>query len=123
MKKEIVVLDGDLSTGKELNDMLTDLSYSVTVVQSLATCEDYLQGHTCWALILDLDTITIDNRSIIRLKKKQSGISIIAKSHRTFHPELEESLRSTIFACLAKPMDPDELNFWLKSIPPGNGRS
>jgi DNA-binding response OmpR family regulator len=123
VKKEIVVLDGDPVKGKELHAMLTDQSYHVTVVQSLKACEDYFQEHPCWALILDLDTVALDNRSIMRLKKNQPGIQIIAKSDRTFHPELEESLRSAIFACLAKPMDPDELNFWLKSIPSGNGCS
>jgi DNA-binding response OmpR family regulator len=108
-------------TGKELHDMLTDQSYHVTVVQSLKACEEYFQEHPCWALILDLDTVALDNRSILRLRNNQPGIVIIAKSDRTFHPELEESLRSVIFACLLKPMDPDELNFWLKSIPLGGG--
>ncbi|MEJ2201674.1 MAG: hypothetical protein P8X63_11790 [Desulfuromonadaceae bacterium] len=121
VKKEIVVLDGDPATGKELHDMLTDQSYHVTVVQSLKACEEYFQEHPCWALILDLDTVALDNRSILRLRNNQPGIVIIAKSDRTFHPELEESLRSVIFACLLKPMDPDELNFWLKSIPLGGG--
>jgi DNA-binding NtrC family response regulator len=123
VKNEIIVLDGDQTTGNELRSMLAGQPYSVTLVKTLTECEDYIEQHACFALILDLDTVSIDNRSIGRLKKKHPGISIIAKSDRTFHPELEESLRNFIFACLTKPLDSDELNFWLKSLPSVNGCS
>jgi DNA-binding NtrC family response regulator len=95
---------------------LAGRSYRVVLVQNLNACEAHIQGHPCCALIVDLDTVAIGNRDIGRIKKNFPEIRIIAKSERTFHPELEESLRSFIFACLAKPLDLDELNFWLRSV-------
>ena len=43
------------------------------------------------------------------------------KLARKFHPELEESLRSCILACLTKPLDSAELQFWLRSLTSSNG--
>lgn len=121
VKKEILVLDGDPVTGKDLGQMLSGQAYRITQVMTVKECEAYLQDHACCALIVDLDTVALDNRMIGQLKKKHPGVDIFAKSLRPFHPELEESLRRFIFACLAKPLDADELKFWLKSLTLSNG--
>ncbi|MBU1168526.1 MAG: hypothetical protein KKD44_03080 [Proteobacteria bacterium] len=117
MKKEIVMLDGSQIKENDVCKLLAGHPYHIKHVKTLAACENYIQHHRCSALILDLDTVAIDNRTIGRLKKKHPGINIIAKSQRTFHPEFEESLRHYFFACLAKPLDSDELNYWLKLLP------
>jgi DNA-binding response OmpR family regulator len=67
-------------------------------------------------LLLDLDHLSVDNRYIRELSRQQPKLSIIAVSSRTFHPELEEALSSHISACLVKPVDIDELLFWLRSL-------
>jgi hypothetical protein len=41
---------------------------------------------------------------------------ILCLSSARFHPELKESFLSHIYACLTKPIDPDELRYWLRSI-------
>ena len=33
-----------------------------------------------------------------------------------FHPELKEALCYHIFACINKPVDPDELVYWIRCI-------
>lgn len=121
VKKEIVVLDRNPKTGRHVSRILIDQPFNVTLVHTLDECEVYLQGHPCCALIMDLDTVGIDNRTIVQLKKQHPTVNIIAKSARRFHPELEESLRSHIFACLTKPLDPAELQFWLRSLTLSNG--
>lgn len=121
MKKEIVVLDNDPNVGKEVDKILGDQPFHVTQVHTLAECDACLQQRPRCALILDLDTVDIDNRTIMQLKRNHPEINIIAKSSRKFHPELEESLRSYIFACLTKPMDPTELAFWLRTLASSNG--
>ena len=117
MEKDILVMDGDQKTGNELRSLLLDQPYNVSRVETLRECENHLYQHACNVLVVDLDTVPIDSRGIARLKKKFPGICIIAKSERKFHPELEEALRNFIFACLRKPLDQDELNYWLKSVP------
>ena len=116
MKKEILVLDRDQTISDELGNLLAGEPYNIRVVNNLRACAAYLQTHSCSALILDLDTVDIDNCGIAQLKQHHPGLNIIAKSERTFHPELEESLRSAIVACLAKPLDRHDLSFMLKSF-------
>ena len=121
MKKGIVVLDTDPNTGNEVNEILAEQPFHITHIKNLAECEAHLRQHPCCALLLDLDTVGIDNRAILQLKRNHPSLNIIAKSMRKFHPELEESLRSYIFACLTKPLDPTELQFWLRSLTSSNG--
>jgi CheY-like chemotaxis protein len=85
-------------------------------MHSLPELQEYLTESDCRVILIDLDTIAIDNRTLVQMKRQHPEIDIIAKSELPFHPELEEALRSHILACLTKPLDPDELVFWLKSI-------
>jgi hypothetical protein len=41
------------------------------------------------AVILDLDTLPVDNRLFRTLRKTNPGVCIIALSNRPFHPELK----------------------------------
>jgi DNA-binding NarL/FixJ family response regulator len=70
----------------------------------------------CLAVILDVDSVMLSNRIIRMLKENFPALSIFCTSRRRFHPELQDALSHYISACLSKPVDPDELNFWLKSI-------
>ena len=121
MEKVIVVLDSDPNTGDDLAKILANQPFRISHVRTLADCNAQIQHCRCFALILDLDTVDIDNRIILDLKMNHPKLNIIAKSRRRFHPELEESLRSYIFACLTKPLDPNELQFWLRSLTSSNG--
>jgi DNA-binding NtrC family response regulator len=114
MQKRIVVLDADVGQCEEIKVMLS--GYEVTAMQSLQELQDHIIEGDCRVLLIDLDTVPTDNRALAHIKRRHPAIEIIAKSERTFHPELEESLRSHILSCLAKPLDIDELAFWLKSI-------
>ena len=121
VEKEIVVLDSQPDTGNDVGKIMADQPFRVTYVHALLECETHVRHSRCCALILDLDTVDIDNRSIVQFKRSHPEINIIAKSSRKYHPELEESLRSYIFACLIKPLDPAELHFWLRSLASSNG--
>ena len=116
MEKEVVVLDTDKKQCKSLCDLLTDHEYLSTAMSSLITMDHYLGDSDCRAIILNLDNVSVTNKSLKQLKKKNPSVSIIAFSERQFHPELEEALREYISVCLAKPVDPDELTYWLKTI-------
>lgn len=114
MIKRIVVLDADPAQCQEIRTLLSSLD--VAAMHSLPELQKFLTESDCRVILIDLDTISIDNRTLVQMKRQHPEIEIIAKSERAFHPELEEALRSHIFACLAKPLDPDELIFWLNSI-------
>jgi len=114
MEKRIVVLDADAAQCREISNLLR--SFDVKVAHSLSELQEYLIESECRAILIDLDTVSIDNRTLGHIKRQHPDTEIIAKSERRFHPELEEALRSHIHSCLAKPLDADELIFWLKSI-------
>jgi DNA-binding NtrC family response regulator len=114
MMKRIVVLDSDVAQCQEISILLSSLD--VAAMHSLPELQEYLTESDCRVILIDLDTIAIDNRTLVQMKRQHPEIDIIAKSELPFHPELEEALRSHILACLTKPLDPDELVFWLKSI-------
>jgi DNA-binding NtrC family response regulator len=116
MKKEVVVLDTDHKQGNNLCRLLADHQYETAPLNSLTALDDYLEESECRALIMNLDTVTVSNKTLRELKRKKPLINIIAVSERQFHPELEEALREYISVCLAKPIDTDELMYWLKTV-------
>ena len=91
-------------------------NYQAISLNSLANLEERIQETACSVVILDLDTLPVNNRFIRNLKVKRDKMHIIGLSSRPFHPELEEAMSSHIYACLSKPVDPDELTYLLKSI-------
>ena len=78
--------------------------------------DQYIDDSDCRAVVLNLDNISVTNRALRDLKRKKPSINIIAHSKRQFHPELEEALREYISVCLAKPVDTEELVYWLKTV-------
>lgn len=116
MEKRVVVLDADEKQCQALCALLEDLNYRAIPMHSLPDLEKYIHESACRAVILDLDTVPVDNLVIRELKRKKPDICIVGLSKRQFHPELEEAIRRHIYACLGKPADPDELVYWLRSI-------
>ena len=116
MEKEVVVLDTDKKQCKSLCALLTEHEYLSTAMSSMTNMDQYLGDSDCRAIILNLDNVSVTNKSLKQLKRENPSVNIIAFSERQFHPELEESLREYISVCLAKPVDPDELTYWLKTI-------
>jgi len=116
MKKEVVVLDADKSQSQNLCTFLNDNTYTAIPMNSLANMDRCIAETDCRAVVLNLDSITVTNKTLRDLKRKNPSINIIALSKRQFHPELEEALREYISVCLAQPADTDELVYWLKAV-------
>ncbi len=85
-------------------------------MHSLPTLEEHIQKSTCQVVIMDIDTVPIDNRTIRQLTLKNPGVYFLCLSENRFHPELKEALCYHIYACIKKPVDPEELQYWLRSI-------
>ena len=116
MEKEVVVLDTDKKQCKRLCALLTDHEYLSTAMNSLIKMDLYLGDSDCRAIIVNLDNVSVTNKSLKQLKSKNPSVSIIALSERQFHPELEEALREYISVCLSLPVDPDDLTYWVRTI-------
>jgi len=116
MNKEVLVLDPDEQQRRILCDVLAAFDYTAISMNSLVKLEQYIEENDCRALILNLDRVAATNKVFRKLKAKRPLLNIIALSKRQIHPELEEAIREYISVCLAKPVDSDELVYWLRTI-------
>jgi len=116
MKELVIVLAADIEQLKDLRTALAGGPYRIMECESCANLSGLISESGSSVLILDLDSISVDNKFLRHLKADNSGLSILTLSRQKLHPELRESISSYIHACLSKPLDADELNFWLRSI-------
>jgi len=115
-KPKVLVIDGDKQHAQQLCDLLHDLNYSVSLIHSLKDLEQESHKVSEVAVILDLDTVPVNNQFFRDLKKLHPQFQMLGVSKLSYHPGLEEVIGSHLFACLVKPLDVEELSFWLKSI-------
>ena len=115
-KKEVVVLDTDKHQCQGLCNLLSGYHFATVQMSTWGDLEPYLHASDCSAVILNLDNVSVTNRTLRDLKRKKPLTNIIALSERQFHPELAEAFREYISVCLKKPLDSDELVYWLQSI-------
>jgi DNA-binding NtrC family response regulator len=116
MKKKIVVLDANQISRRELSQILNSKDYPLTQAHALSSLEEFLASDQYVAVVLDIDSVPVDNRAIRELAIKYPGVRFLCTSKDRFHPELKDAICYHIYACLNKPVDPDELLFWVKSI-------
>ncbi len=116
MEKTILVLDAEPTECRNLCDLLAKERYTAIPVRSLADLKEYLLTESYIAVVIDIDSIPIDNRTIRKLVLDNSGMHILCVSKDKFHPELKDAICYHIYACLNKPVDPDELIYFLRSI-------
>jgi DNA-binding NtrC family response regulator len=116
MQGPVVVVDGDEVQCRNLCSVLEREQYSITALHSLHNLEEEIRDSGRRAVILDLDTLPVDNLLFRTLRRTNPGVCIIGLSRRPYHPELEEAMSRHVYACLGKPVDEEELIFWLKSL-------
>ena len=125
MHELIMVAAAEPEECRAISAILERSHYRTIAFRSLLDLAKSISKGASHAVILDLDSLPVDNRFIRDLRKLKPEMPIIALSSRTFHPELQEALSLYISACLAKPVNSDELIYWVKSIfqdhPAGGG--
>jgi DNA-binding NtrC family response regulator len=123
MQKTVLVVDANPDERRELCRILERNHYFAAPMADTPELTNHLKENRCDAILLDLDSLPVENRFIRNLSRENPELRVIGISSRTFHPELEEAMRAHIYACLSKPVDEDELVYWLKSICGGELRS
>ncbi len=116
MKKPVLVIDADKEQCLELCDLLDEGRYSAIPLHSMTDLEKSIKSSGCQAVIMDIDTIPVDNRTVRVLTLKFPRVYFFCLSKQPFHPELKDAICYHIYACLNRPVDPDELFYWLRSI-------
>jgi len=113
---KIGILDANKEYCNNLCSLVKDLHYHATPIHSLENLLQYLKKSNRKAIILNIDTMGLSNRDIRDLSRKYREVTFLCVSDSRFHPEFKEAIRNHIFACLNKPIDPDELAYFLESI-------
>jgi len=112
----VVVIDADRQHGRQFCDLLQDLDYSVSLIHSLKDLEQELHRDPEVAVILDLDSVPVNSQFLRGLRKTHPQFHLLGISELAYRPGLEEVIGSYLLACLVKPLDVEELCFWLRSI-------
>jgi DNA-binding NtrC family response regulator len=116
MEKSILVLDADKKQCRELCELLEKGQFKATPLFSTHNLETSIEDTGCQAIFWDIDTVTADNRMVRDLTIKFPGVYFFCISNHPFHPELKDAICYHIYACINRPIDPDELFYWLRSI-------
>lgn len=125
MKKshwKIAVLSVNPTDAQDLCGIIEDGPYLTTIYPDLTELETGLRTESHMAAILDLNSVSVDNRTIRRLAREFPTVRFFCTSHH-FHPELKDAISYHLFACLRKPVDPDELHYFLECIRSSEGDS
>ena len=116
MDKLVTILDADQKQCSELCCQLEERQFHGAPIYSLPELKRHLQSSSCKTVIIDIDTVTIDNYSIKDLTTKNPEVYFFCLSKDHFHPELKDVIGRHIYACISKPVDLDELFFWLEAV-------
>ena len=116
MKKTIILVSSEEEQLADLTDTLETHDYPAIVTRSTDALETLLREHSSHVIVLDLDTVPADNRFFRKMKERNPALHIIVLSGLPFHPELKEAILSHIDVCLSKPINADDLLYWLRSI-------
>ena len=123
MDKMILIVSKNQEESDEIREMLTREDYVGEVQASMEELISRLERGAVLAVLIDIDSIPVDNRCIRKLALKHPSISFFCMSWDKFHPELKDAICYHIYACLNKPIDPDELSYLLRCIGSSDGES
>jgi DNA-binding NtrC family response regulator len=99
-----------------LSELIREQGLDAENIHSLSQLMESIPGKDQPIVILDLDQLPLDDRFVRELVRCNPGVRILGLSTRPFHPELSESLKKHIYACLGQPPERDELIYCLKGI-------
>jgi DNA-binding NtrC family response regulator len=114
--KLILIVSQNQLEAIELSAMMVERNYASDILLSLEELASRLGSNDVTAVFIDVDSVSVDNRYIRDLTLKHPSVYFFCISRDRFHPELKDAICYHIYACLNKPVDPDELRFFLDSI-------
>ena len=115
MERKIVYVAADQKQTDKLCRVLQVHRYNAQPFQSFQMARALPESKSLAAVLIDLDNGILSNVDIRKFKRANPKVPLLAISRKPFHPDLRESMRSHIFACVSKPVDPEELIFLLNS--------
>jgi DNA-binding NtrC family response regulator len=115
-RKTVLVLDAEKKQCWQLCELLANDQYKAIPLYSSHNLEKTITEAGCLAIFWDIDSVPAENRIIRDLTIKFPDVYFFGLSRHQFHPELKDAICYHIYACINRPVDPDELFYWLRSI-------
>jgi len=125
MNFKVLVVNAVKDEADKIADLLEPAGYTTCIVDRLEDVEAAITAGECMAVLLDLDSLEVSNRTVRLMTLKFPQVCFLCTSWKPFHPELQDAICYHIYACIQKPIDPDELLYWMKSsaIQAGDGHN
>lgn len=116
MKKAVIVVDANQDQCRRFCTLLKKNQYLTIPLHSIQHLEANIKQSNSLAVFIDIDTVPVNNRTVREFTIKFPELYFFCLSEQSFHPELEDAICYHIYACINKPVDPDELFYFLRSI-------
>lgn len=116
MDRKVILISKKTDELEQICRLLSQNGYAYHCIESIDRIRDVLHSSPSTCLIFDYDSIDVDNRTIRKLTIEFPSIYFLCMSKDRFHPELKDAICYHIYACLTKPLDYDELLYWLRCI-------
>ena len=115
----ILIVSNNPNEADEIGCLLADKHYDFQIIQSLDLLTSELDLERGHAILIDIDSVPVDNRCIRELTLTYPAAYFFCMSWDKFHPELKDAICYHIYACLNKPIDSEELIFLMRCIDDG----
>lgn len=115
-KPVVLIVDPDEQNASAVCQVVLRLDFEPIYLSSLDELSKVVNKAGMAAILINIDTLSINNHFFFNLKKDNPTLLILGFSQRLWHPELAIALGSSIFACIRYPIDPDELSYCFKGL-------
>jgi DNA-binding NtrC family response regulator len=116
MNRSILVIDANKDQCRGLCELLKKGQFNAVPLFSTRNLEKIIKETKCQTIFWDIDTVPVDNRNVRDLTIKFPAVYFFCISEHPFHPDLKDAICYHIYACINRPINPDELFYWLRSI-------
>lgn len=116
MGRKVILISQKTKEFEQIYQILSKNNYVCHCIEKIDQIGQTLESITSNCIIFDLDSIDVDNRTIRALTIEYPSVYFLCMSKDRFHPELKDAICYHIYACLTKPLDYDELIYWLRCI-------
>ena len=116
MNDTVLLLNAETVDAQDVSPILESNGFKYRLISRIEELEETLRRSAYMAVILDIDFFSITNREVRELTLAFPGVCFLCTSRDRFHPELKDAICYHIYACITKPVDPDELIYLLRCI-------
>ncbi len=116
MNAKVLVANAIKKEADSIGDILLPAGYTLWIIDNIEEVGPALNAGGFIAVLLDLDSLEVSNRAVRQMTLKFPHVCFLCTSWESLHPELQDAICYHIYACVQKPVDPDELLYWLKCI-------